>query len=151
MNKLCYRNKYHDAMCNFTYHVWIWFQIVCLITFTYTTIFDWDVNIYCSFSHNMCRLDLEHSPNTLRSLRSHKPDLFQPLLEISSHIPTDQTSIGPVFIHLDHTLNSLLGEFKVFSGYTVNILWWQYYDLKILNIISLKFNIYSDINKYTCI
>lgn len=142
MNKLCYRNKYHDAMCNFTCHVWIWFQIVCLISFTYTTIFDWDVNFYCSFSHNMCRLDLEHSPNTLRSLRSHKPDLFQPLLEISSHIQTDQTSIGPVFIHLDHTLNTLLGEFKVFSGYTANILWWQYYGKiqKILYII-----------KYTCI
>lgn len=142
MNKLCYRNKYHDAMCNFTYHVWIWFQIVCLISFTYTTIFDWDVNFCCSFSHNMCRLDLEHSPNTLRSLRSHKPDLFQPLLEISSHIQTDQTSIGLDFIHLDHTLNTLLGEFKVFSGYTANILWWQYYDKiqKILYII-----------KYTCI
>lgn len=68
------------------------------------------------------RLDLEHSPSTLRSLRRHKPDLFQPLLEISSHIPTDQTSIGLVFIQLDHTLNTLLGEFKVFSGYTANIL-----------------------------
>lgn len=132
-------------------------NLVCLIflssqqAFTYyTTNFNWAVNIQCLFSHNVCRLGLEHSLNTLRSLRRHKPDRFQLLLEISFHIPTDQTSIGLVFIHLDHTLNTLLGEFKVFSGYTVNILWWQYYDLKILNI-SLKFNIYSDINKYTCI
>lgn len=58
-------------------------------------------------------------------MRSHKPDRFRPLPEISSHIPTDQTNIGLVFIQLDHTLNTLLGEFKVFSGYKANILWWQ--------------------------
>lgn len=74
------------------------------------------------FIPSQYRLDLEHSLSTLRSLRRHKPDRFQLLLEISSHIPTDQTSIGLDFIHLDHTLNTLLGEFKVFSGYTVNIL-----------------------------